>query len=244
MSAPRTPPAPIRTAPIRTVAAIAVAFAVLVVGACSVPRDKEAKPLRDVPIELSVQQSPSIPPGGATVTRNVYLVRTSDNRLEAKPRSVRSPGGLAEALESLVVEGVGGEQSGYQSLIPSTVQYSVFLESDTQALVVLTGFEIDRLQTDAQIRAIAQIVLTLTDNDDPVRSVRFVINNRDFAVPLRSATRQPGEAVFRSDYTNAETLFTTTTTTGPTIAPTTEAPPPAPTGAAPPPPAAAPPASN
>lgn len=234
MSAPRT-----RPAPIRTLAAIAVAFTVLVAGACSVPRDKEAKPLRDVPIELSVQQSPRIPAGGATVTRNVYLVRTSDNRLEGKPRSVRAPGGLAEVLESLVVEGVGGERSGYQSLIPSTVQYSVFLESETQALVVLTWTDIDRLQNDALIRAIAQIVLTLTDNDDPVRSVRFVINNRDFAVPLRSATRQPGEAVFRSDYTNAETLFTTTTTTGPTAAPTTEVPPP-PAPAAPPPPGSAP----
>ena len=196
----------------RRLAALTVAL-LCVAGACSVPRDDQAR------IVTNEKPNPSAPPSraaGARTQAKVYFVRSSDNILEAVSTSVRvqsvgSPPGPYELLEALILDGPPRDEDRLESKIPSNVRFEVRPGPvPNEVIVILPNFNVQRLNRDALILAFQQMVFTLTELPD-VNSVQFSVNNKLYKVPLRSGgDKNEGEGVRRQDY-DLGTIYTTTT---------------------------------
>jgi hypothetical protein len=218
----------------------------LVIGACSVPRDNNARIITNAPLNTSITVTTSSVNAPRTQA-NVYFVRSSDKKLEAIPMSVRIPASADERLEALIVD--GPKESRLESKIPKGVTYQVVVSSSTpnELIVILSSFRVDRLNRDALVLAFQQIVYTLTELAD-VNSVQFSVNGALYPVPLASGGNKPvGQGVRRIVDYEPETIYTTTTASttslpaattpptmgGPTTAPGASAPTPAPTATGP-----------
>jgi hypothetical protein len=182
----------------------------LVIGACSVPRDNNARIITNPPLNTSVTVTTSSVNAPRTQA-NVYFVRSSDKKLEAIPMSVKLPASADERLEALIVD--GPQERRLESKIPKGVTYQVVVSSSTpnELIVILSNFRVDRLNRDALVLAFQQIVYTLTELAD-VDSVQFSVNNAPYPVPLASGGNKPvGHGVRRTVDYEPETIYTTTT---------------------------------
>ena len=188
----------------------------LVITACSVPRDENAR------IVTNPHPATSAPNTTTNVdvprTRaKVYFVRSSDDHLEGVMTSVRVPAEAPELLEALIVE--GPTEQRLESKIPKSVSFETRPGPiPNELIVILPNFQVDKLNRDAQVLAFQQMVYTLTELPT-VNSVQFSVKNALYKVPLRSGGVKPvGVGVRRSDYA-PETIFETTTTSSTTTAP-------------------------
>jgi hypothetical protein len=190
----------------------------LVVGACSVPRDDNARVITNAPRNTVVPVTTSSVDAPRTPAK-VYFVRSSDKKLEGimtnvKLSSTGAPG-ANELLEALIVD--GPQERRLESKIPKGVTYRI-VPSDTphELIVILLNFRVDRLNRDALVLAFQQIVYTLTELPE-VNSVQFSVNNAPYPVPLKSGGDKPvGQGVRRMTDYDAETIYTTTTSTSTT----------------------------
>jgi hypothetical protein len=203
-----------------------LATVALVVTACSVPRDDNARivtnphPGTSVPITTTGTDMPR-------TKAKVYFVRSADDKLEGVVTSVKEGNNLSEQgaarLEALIVD--GPQEHRLESKIPNTATFEIRQRAKDELTVILPNFHPKGLNRDALVLAFQQMVYTLTELPE-ISSVQFSVSNALYSVPLRSGGVKPvGVGVRRSDYA-AETIYETTTTTSTTTAPpaTTAAP--------------------
>ncbi|MGH9084415.1 MAG: GerMN domain-containing protein [Acidimicrobiales bacterium] len=176
------------------------------VGGCGIAEDDGPRALgpRDVPEDLrdpdpsAVTTSPS--PGATTVV--VYLiVRQGDTtRLEPVEREVADASDPAERLAALLVPpSTEDVQEGLTSSIPAdTVLLDTELDETEQELVVDLSSALFDVQVSELANAFAQIVWTVTEQDE-VRSVRFRVDGEPQRATNAEGIEQPG-AVTRADY--------------------------------------------
>ena len=195
----------------------------LVVAACSVPRDDNARIITNAPRNTVVPVTTSSVDAPRTPAK-VFFVRSSDKLLEGIMTSVKlsasgAPGPV-ELLEALIVD--GPQERRLESKIPKGVTFQV-VPSDTphELIVILLNFRVDRLNRDALVLAFQQIVYTLTELPE-VNSVQFSVNGAPYPVPLASGGNKPvGQGVRRIVDYISESIYTTTTTTSTTTTTTT-----------------------
>jgi hypothetical protein len=189
----------------------------LLVTACSVPRDDNARivtnPQRDTSITVTTSDSDA-----PRTQAKVYFVRSSDKKLEGVMMGVRQPAsggapGPFELLEALIVD--GPPERRLESKIPKTVSFEVRQNSavPNELIVILPNFDVSNVNRGTLILAFQQMVYTLTELPD-VDSVQFSVNGRLYPVPLKSGDKPVGVGVRPGfpDY-EPETIYTTTTTT-------------------------------
>ena len=188
----------------------------LLAAACSVPRDNSARVITNSPRNTSITVTTSNV-DAPRLQAKVYFVRSSDKKLEGVMTGVKTPGGAAELLEALIVD--GPQENRLESKIPKGVTYQVVASSvPKEVIVILLNFRVDRLNRDALVLAFQQIVFTLTELPD-IASVQFSVGGRLYPVPLKSGGDKPvGQGVRRGDY-DLETIYTTTTSTSTTTIP-------------------------
>ena len=188
----------------------------LLAAACSVPRDNSARVITNSPRNTSITVTTSNV-DAPRLQAKVYFVRSSDKKLEGVMTGVKTPGGSAELLEALIVD--GPQENRLESKIPKGVTYQVVASSvPKEVIVILLNFRVDRLNRDALVLAFQQIVFTLTELPD-IASVQFSVGGRLYPVPLKSGGDKPvGQGVRRGDY-DLETIYTTTTSTSTTTIP-------------------------
>ena len=188
----------------------------LLAAACSVPRDNSARVITNSPRNTSITVTTSNV-DAPRLQAKVYFVRSSDKKLEGVMTGVKTPGGSAELLEALIVD--GPQENRLESKIPKGVTYQVVACSvPNEVIVILLNFRVDRLNRDALVLAFQQIVFTLTELPD-IASVQFSVGGRLYPVPLKSGGDKPvGQGVRRGDY-DLETIYTTTTSTSTTTIP-------------------------
>ncbi|HUP74127.1 MAG TPA: GerMN domain-containing protein [Acidimicrobiales bacterium] len=193
----------------------------LVIAACSVPRDNNARIITNPPLNTAVTVTTSSANAPRTQA-NVYFVRSSDKKLEAIATSVKLPASADERLEALIVD--GPQERRLESKIPKGVTYQVVSSSvPHELIVILSNFRVDRLNRDALVLAFQQIVYTLTELAE-VNSVQFSVNNAPYPVPLASGGNKPvGQGVRRIVDYEPETIYTTTTLPPTTLPPATTA---------------------
>ncbi|MEO5900597.1 MAG: GerMN domain-containing protein [Ilumatobacteraceae bacterium] len=118
---------------------------------------------------------------------------------------------------------LGPPGAGLRTAVPSSPALGVKDNGDGTATVDLWTTFFDNIQQPDQVRAIAQIVLTLTSQRG-IGSVTFTKDGQPTSVPLGTNEQSDaGRAVTRADYkslTEADTATSTTTPTTPTT-PTT-----------------------
>ena len=201
----------------RRAVALVLATVALLAAACSVPRDDHARVITNAPRNTSITVTTSNV-DAPRVQAKVYFVRSSDKKLEGVMTSVKKPGGAAELLEALIVD--GPQENRLESKIPKGVTYQVVASSvPNEVIVILLNFRVDRLNRDALILAFQQIVFTLTELPD-ISSVQFSVGGRLYPVPLASGGDKPvGQGVRRDRDYDLETIYTTTTSTSTTTIP-------------------------
>lgn len=182
----------------------------LLAAACSVPRDDHARVITNVPRNTSITVTPSNV-DAPRLQAKVYFVRSSDKKLEGVMTGVKKPGGPADLLEALIVD--GPQENRLESKIPKGVTYQVVASSvPNEVIVILLNFRVDRLNRDALVLAFQQIVFTLTELPD-IASVQFSVGGRLYPVPLKSGDKPVGQGVRRDRDYDLETIYTTTTST-------------------------------
>ena len=201
----------------------------LLVVACSVPRDNNARIVTNPQSNTSITVTTSDADAPRTQAK-VYFVRSSDKKLEGVMTSVKRPpsGGAPgpfELLEALIVD--GPSERRLESKIPKTVTFEVRQNPAVanELIVIMPNFDVSNVNRGTLILAFQQIVYTLTELPD-VYSVQFSVNNRLYPVPLKSGDKPVGMGVRRVPDYDPESIFTTTTTTLPpaTTVPATTAP--------------------
>ena len=192
---------------------VTLAALALVVGACSVPRDDNARIITDpqrntlVPITTSNVNAPR-------TQAKVYFVRSTDDKLEGVMTSVKdldadNVASPVELLQALIVD--GPQERHLESRIPRSVTFQVRQGSiDNELIVILFSFEVKRMNRDALVLAFQQMVYTLTELPH-VNSVQFSVNNNLYPVPLYSGDKPIGQGVRRIVDYNPDTIYTTTT---------------------------------
>ena len=205
-----------------------LAVALLCATACSVPRDDNARIVKNPEPDTS---APITRPDGPSTQAKVYFVRSSDNKLEAVTTNVRMaapgvPPGPYELLEALIVVGPPPDESRLESKIPKGVRFEIRQSPrDKEVIVILPNFNVKNVNRDALILAFQQMVFTLTELPD-VNSVQFSVNTELYPVPLRSGgDKQIGEGVRRVGDYEADSIYTTTTSTSTSTTSTTVPPP-------------------
>ncbi|TML16428.1 MAG: GerMN domain-containing protein [Actinobacteria bacterium] len=194
----------------------------LVVAACSVPRDANARvvtnPQNSTPVTVTTSNVDA-----PRTQAKVYFVRSSDKKLEGVMTSVKKPAMAYELLEALILD--GPQERRLESKIPKTVSFEVRPSPEpNELIVILPNFDVSNVNRGTLILAFQQIVFTLTELPN-VNSVQFSVNTRLYPVPLKNGDKPVGQGVGVRDY-DQETIYTTTTTTLPpaTTAPATTAP--------------------
>ena len=195
----------------------------LVVAACSVPRDANARvvtnPQNSTPVTVTTSNVDA-----PRTQAKVYFVRSSDKKLEGVMMSVKKPAMAYELLEALILD--GPQERRLESKIPKTVSFEVRPSPEpNELIVILPNFDVSNVNRGTLILAFQQIVYTLTELPN-VNSVQFSVNNRLYPVPLKNGDKPAGQGVRRVPDYDQETIYTTTTTTLPpaTTAPATTAP--------------------
>ena len=207
----------------RRIALPLVAIA-LVVAACSVPRDANARvvtnPKNNTPVTVTTSNVDA-----PRMQAKVYFVRSSDKKLEGVTMSVKKPAMAYELLEALILD--GPQERRLESKIPKTVSFEVRPSPAVpdELIVILPNFDVSNVNRGTLILAFQQIVYTLTELPN-VNSVQFSVNNRLYPVPLKNGDKPAGQGVRRVPDYDQETIYTTTTTTLPpaTTAPATTVP--------------------
>jgi hypothetical protein len=201
---------------------VLLAAAALVVGACSVPRDSEARIVTNPHPATSAPVTTTAGSDMPRTTAKVYFIRSSDDKLEAITTSVKvppSPSVTATAafrLEALIVD--GPQEKRLESKIPNTVTFEIRQPRDDELIVILQNFNVTRTNRETQVLAFQQMVYTLTEIPE-INSVQFSVATALYPVPLKSGQVKPvGTGVRRQDY-DSDTIYTTTTTSSTTTAP-------------------------
>jgi spore germination protein GerM len=192
-----------------TLVGAAVAVAVLL-GACGIPEDGEPREIsrEALPPELiDPSAQTSVPSDDELGFVTLYLVRADeggDDGLVAVRRAVPVPTDPAElpraVVDALIV--ASPEELGRTDLVnavPSDVQVrSAVVGEDGVLDLDLTN--LGNVESSLQRLAVAQIIFTLTDLDDPrIRAIRFSVDGEEVAVPVADGVAQPGTPVSRSD---------------------------------------------
>ncbi len=170
-------------------------------------------------------------------TENVYLYFISGTELNSISIPLTSPASLSQVMVALQAgpQALGAPGAGLRSVLPAAPPISVTDHGDGSATVELPTTFFDDIQQTDQIRAIGEIVLTLTSQRG-IGGVRFHKAGVPTGVALGSgeqsdASRTVTRADYRvliigqSDTSSTTATATSTTTSSPTTsAPTTSAP--------------------
>jgi spore germination protein GerM len=199
-----------RTKVLATTAAVLVGS---LLTACGIPEDSTPREIsrEALPPELIDQSAETSVPGDEQLGFvTLYLVRADDSGdegLVAVRRAVPVPADRAELpraiVDALIV--ASPEEIGRTDLVnavPSDVQVrSAVVDEDGVLELDLTN--LGNVESSLQRLAVAQIIFTLTDLDDPaIRAIRFSVDGEEVAVPIEDGVAEPGAAVGRNDEGN------------------------------------------
>jgi len=192
-------------------AAVAVLTATTTFVACGIPGDSAPREIsRDaLPPELIEATGDTLPADrGALELVTLYLVdaneRGGGESLVAVQRAAPMPSdpgevprAIIEALITASPEALG--RTDLVNPVPSDVQVrSAVLGADGVLDLDLTN--LGNVESGLQRLAVAQIVFTLTELDDPrVRGIRFSVDGKEVAVPTERGVVEPGRPVTRTD---------------------------------------------
>lgn len=223
----------------------AVVAAILLLGACSVPSDNEARPIDPARLAASASEKQNCASPGldtSAISARIYLVRQRGEPPDLAPVGRVLPGATEttpfNVLSALVNCRVTEEdkRNGFATALPGDAQ---LLGVDPVAgrpgvyevrLAALTGT--GGQKNDLDKLAVAQIFFTLTDPDvsETVRELVFTVGGRAVAVSTDNRTVGVNDTVRRADFLSSvpagasattTTSTSTTSTTTTTVAPTT-----------------------
>ncbi|MCU1501162.1 MAG: hypothetical protein JWM12_516 [Ilumatobacteraceae bacterium] len=163
-------------------------------------------------------------------TENVYLYFVSGSQLNSTSVPLTSPASLGQVMAALQAgpANLGAPGAGLRSALPATPAIGVVDRGDGSAWVDLPVTFFDNIPQADQVRAIGQIVLTLTSQRG-IGGVRFFRGGEPTGVILGSGEQsEPDRAVSRADYRSlvvgqSESTAPTVTTGPVTTAPATTA---------------------
>lgn len=201
-----------------------------VLAACSVPRDREARVLTDVPTPSAPRAT--VDAAAPVIMRRLYFVRNDASLLEGVELGVAAPGGAIQVLDALRQGPSADQQRNLNTKVPPSVRFDIRVlkepGTDGEIIVSLTGDLLKNFSNSVLQLMYQQIVWSLSEIDVGFPNVRFDVNNK--AIPVRD--KLEGEAVTRADFIELRNVVTTTAPT--TTLPTPTAPVATPTSAPPP----------
>ena len=185
------------------------------VAGCGIPEDSKPREIsrEALPPELI---DPTADAGTSSDDQlgfvTLYLVKADDTGEEALVAVRRAvpvptdtqdlPRAITEALIVASPEEIG--RTDLVNAVPSDVQVRSAVVGD-DGVLALDLTNLGNVENALQRLAVAQIIFTLTDLDDPpVRAIRFSIDGEEVAVPVEGGVARPGTAVSRADERSLE----------------------------------------
>ena len=183
-----------------------------VLAACGIPEDSQPRdiPADALPVELADPgaSSTSLTEGEGQMREVLlYLAKTDGSGAESLvpvPRRVRMPTDRAEWPKALTEALIASspETLGRDDLVnavPSDVQVRS-ATANPSGVLDLDLTNLGNVQSALQRLAVAQLVFTLTELEDPeVSSIRFSVDGAQVAVPVEGKVAPAGTAVGRAD---------------------------------------------
>ena len=224
-----------RTITLRRLGA-ALAFALLVTTACSVPEDGRPRTVDHsrLPDDLAAPTASPEPTPLITQQVLIYLI-DENNLLSPVVRNVASPARPIAVLEALF--SAPNEDESEQALstaLPADVEVvAVDVDPANDLVTVALESEVfeERLEGENRQLAVAQLVFTATENTS---STRFSLLLNDNPVPLPTDSGESDVPVTRDDFYSVDPEYQPEPTAEPTPAATLTPTPPAETPTAPP----------